>query len=505
MDYVEELSGAGVRSGQLQAICIGSGGFVRRKLPLFEELRRLSTFRSNYAEDTRHHHHRHGDVFVRRLGARSLYLCHPRLAEHVFRTNVLNYPKGRDYDMLRPLIGEGIIVSDGEVWARQRRLLAPEFRLNQVGRYLPTINAEIDLLSDQWRAAAAAGASVNVGQDMQNFALRVLGGAIFRSDFSREAEVIGETLEICLVQGTKQMLSMGLLPPWLPTPGNLRARAAEQRLNHSVRGLIAEGRALSRGGCPFSGGAARAPGPGEAATQAAAKPAGQAAGAADLLTRMLDAKDPDTGAGMSEQQLLDEIKSLILAGHETSALVLSWALYLLARHPRIEARVLEESRRVLGDQPARLEDVDSLVFTRQVLLETMRLYPPVPGVTRQALADDSVEGVEIRAGESVTIPLYLLHRHPEFWADPDRFDPDRFAPDRVDAIDPYSYLPFLRRRRACLGEHFAMLELVVALASIVSRFSLARVDEGEIGIRPISTLRMARPLVMRPRERVPAT
>ncbi|PRP94275.1 cytochrome P450 [Enhygromyxa salina] len=473
MDYVEELAGAGVSPVR----------FVRRKLPLIEELRRLSVFLSNYTADAQHHHQRQGDVFCRRLGAPSVYLCHPRLVQHVLRTNVLNYPKGPDYDLLRPLIGDGILVSEGEVWTRQRRLLAPEFRLDQVARFLPTINAELAVLADHWRAAAAEGQSVDVGHSMQGFALRVLGNAIFRSDFANEAAVIGEALEICLAQGTKQMLSMGLLPPWLPTPGNRRARAAEHRLNRSVRRLIDDGRvAQARGGCPFASGGARA-------------------GEVDMLTRMLDARHPDTNLGMSDQHLLDEIKSLILAGHETSGLVLSWALYLLARHPEIEARVLAEAERVLGGRPAQPEDVESLVVARQVVLETMRLYPPVPGVTRRAVADDAFEGIEVRAGESVTILPYVIHRHPEFWADPERFNPDRFAPDRVDAIDPYSYLPFVRGRRACLGEHFAMIEIIVALATIVSRFQLTRVDDDEIGVRPISTLRLARPLLMRPRAR----
>lgn len=481
MDYAQDVSGGCLPSAQLQdEVSLARASavtprFVRRKLPLTQELRRISSFRNSYAEDALHHHRLQGDVFVRRLGAPSVYLCHPRLVQRVFRTNVLNYPKGPDYDMLRPLIGDGILVSEGEVWARQRRLLAPEFRLKQVIRFLPTINAELEMLSTRWREAGAAGESVDIGAGMQGFALRVLGGAIFRSDFAREAEVIGEALETCLAQGTKQMLSMGLLRPWLPTPGNRRARAAERRLNHSVRRLIAEGRGQPRSGCPVA--------------------------SVDMLSRMLDAKQPDTGEGMSDQQLLDEIKSLILAGHETSGLALGWAMYLLSRHPEVEARVLQEAQRVLGDRPARAEDVESLVYTRQVLLETMRLYPPVPGVSRQALADDEFEGIEIRAGESVTILPYVVHRHPEFWTEPERFDPDRFAPDRIDAIDPYSYFPFVRGRRACLGEHFAMLEIVVALASLVARFELRRVDDGEIGIRPISTLRMARPLLMRPRRR----
>ena len=156
---------------------------------------------------------------------------------------------------------------------------------------------------------------------------------------------------------------------------------------------------------------------------------------------------------------------------------------------------------MLGDRPPRPDDVPELVYTRMVLLEAMRLYPPVPGVPRRAIDDDEFDGFRIHAGENVLALPYVTHRHPEHWARPDVFEPERFAPERVDAIEPYAYLPFLRGRRACLGEHFAMLEGVVALAMMVRRFHLERVDDRPVHTRPISTLRFARPLRMRVRVR----
>lgn len=456
--------------------------FVRRDLPLAQELRRLPEFVSNYAGDQLVHHRRHGDVFCRRVGTPSVHLCHPQLIEHVLRTNVLNYVKGPDYDFLRPLIGEGIFVSEGDMWKRQRRLLAPEFRAKEVARFLPVFEAELERLYAEWdEAAVRAGGIVDLNASMMRLTLRILGTAIFQSDFESLIEVAREAFEACLSQATRQMVSMGLLKTWLPTPGNQRARVAAQRLDDGVHDLIA--RVRRRAGQAGQAGH----GAGHAGC-----PAG-----VDMLSRMLVAIDPETGAGMSEQQLVDEVKSLILAGHETTSLALSWTFHLLLAHPEVAARLRTEVRGVLGGRHVQVDDISRLPYTRQVVLESMRIYPPVPAVTRRALADDEFFGVRVRAGESVTIPIYVVHRHREFWSQPERFDPERFTPERVAKLDPYCYLPFLRGRRACLGEHFAMLEAIVVLASIVDRYDLQRIGQEPIGIRPVATLRSTSPLIVR--------
>lgn len=450
--------------------------FVRRDLPLAQELRRLPEFVSDYAGDSLVHHRRHGDVFFRRLGTPSVYLCHPQLLEHVLRSNVRNYVKGPDYDFLRPLIGEGIFVSEGDMWTRQRRLLAPEFRAKDVARFLPVFAAELERMYAEWDELA----SIDLSASMMRLTLRILGTAMFQSDFESLIEVAREAFEACLSQATRQMMSMGVLKPWLPTPGNRRASEAAQQLDDAVHGLIARvrRRAASQ---------PQQPGPHP----------GCPVGGVDMLSRMLVAVDPDTGAGMSEQQLVDEAKSLILAGHETTSLALSWTFHLLFTHPEVAARLRSEVRGVLGGRHVQVDDIARLPYTRQVLLESMRIYPPVPAVTRRALADDEFFGVRVRAGESVTLPIYVVHRHREFWPQPERFDPERFAPDRVAKLDPYSYLPFLRGRRACIGEHFAMLEAIVVLASIVDRYDLERVGREPIGIRPVATLRSTHPLIVR--------
>ena len=445
----------------------GDRRFVVGTLSWPEELMALWGLLKNYAESSRALHLRHGFAFRARLPGPALVLAHPRHLHRVLRSHVLNYPKSRDYEYLRPILGNGIFVSDGDLWTRQRRLLQPEFRPQVVGRFLPVLVDSVEALFAEWDRGA--GEARDVSDDLMRLTLWGVGGALFNSDFRAEAGRIGRALELCLKQGTLQMMSMGLLQPWMPTPGNRAAKAAQRDLDAIVRAVITRKRADSTD--------------------------------TDMLSRLLAAKDPDTGVGMSDPQALDEVKSLILAGHETTSLTLSWTFYLLAQHPEVEDRLRDEVRRVLGGRRPTVEDVPKLEYTRMVLSETMRLYPPVPGVSRTAREADSFDGVDVAAGESIVLSMYTTHRHPELWADPERFDPERFAPSRVGAVVPYSYLPFLLGRRVCIGEHFAVLEGVLALAMIVDQYRLERVDAAPIGTHPVSTLRLARPLRMRVRRR----
>jgi cytochrome P450 len=393
----------------------------------------------------------------------------PSHVKHILRTNVLNYRKSFQYDMLRPLLGEGVFVSEGDVWTRQRRLLSPEFRESAVTRFVPPMVECAERLFAEWDKKLNRG-PIDVTDDMMRLTLWIIGRAMFKSEFLHEAEVIGHSLEVCLANATLKMMSLGLYKDWLPTRGNREAQAAEKALNAAINGLIRRGRN------------------GDIGTQ-------------DVLSRMIQARDGETGAMMTDKQLLDETKSLILAGHETTSLTLSWAFYLLWSHPEIEERLVEEATRVLGDRVPTAQDVSKLVYARQVFLEVMRLYPPVPGVTRNAIAADVIDGIPIKAGGLVLVSPFVTHRHPDYWTNPNGFDPDRFSEKRAETIEPYSFMPFLLGRRQCLGEHFAMLEGPLLLAMIVRRYAFSRVSRENIATRPISTLRLARPLMMHVRER----
>jgi len=431
-------------------------------------LRELHYFKrnvQNYAEAALEAFHEFGDVVRARFPKPYITFFHPRHVKRVLRTGVLNFPKSSDYRFLQPILGNGLFISDGDLWTRQRKILAPEFRLEAVRRFLPGMVENVEALFEVWERARGERRPRCVSDDFMNLTLWIVGGAMFQSGFRAEAEVIGRALEVCLEQATLQMLSFGLLQPWMPTPGNIRAKLAEKRLNRVVREVIGHGRNgdLSKH---------------------------------DVLSRLLVARD-ETGAPMAEQQMVDEVKSLILAGHETTSLALSWAFYLLAKNPEVEERLHRESSAVLGRRGPTAEAIPELEYARRVFLETMRLYPPVPGLSRDIKEEEEIDGIRISPKEMLYITPYVTHRHPECWERPEVFDPDRFAPERADKIVPYSYMPFLLGRRACLGEHFGMLEGTIALAMVASRYKLELIDDKPIGTRPISTLRLARPLMMR--------
>ena len=425
----------------------------------------FARFVRNYTDADLALFRRYGDVVRVRLPYPAYLFFRPRHVEHVLRTHVLNHPKAADYDFLKPILGDGIFVSEGEVWTRQRRLLAPEFRESVVGRFLPMMVECAEKLFAEWDARLSKG-PIDVGADMMRLTLWIVGRTMFKSEFLKEAEVIGHALEVCLAHATNQMLSGGLYKSWFPTPGNRRAKAAENQLNDVVMSIIARGRAGDLG-------------------------------KHDVLSRMIRARDAETGTQMDDKQLLDEIKSLMLAGHETTSLALSWGFYLLARHAGADARLAAEARATLGDRTPEAADIPRLAFSRMVFLETMRLYPPVPAVPRAVASEEESDGVKVRPGDRLYVVPYVTHRHPEHWRDPERFDPERFAPERIDRITPYSYLPFLLGRRACLGEHFAMIEGVLLLSMIARRYKLTLVSDAPMPTRPISTLRLGRPLMMR--------
>ena len=438
--------------------------FKSSNLSWWEDVQCVFYSIQDYAEMGVLLHRTHGFVYRQRLPTPSIALAHPRHLHRVLKGNAANYVKSADYDFLRPLLGGGIFVSDGELWTRQRRLMAPEFRSVVVPRFVPVIVDSVESLFREWDQQPERDFS----SDMMRLTIWIVGAALFHQEFRQESEQIGHALEVCLAQGTLQMVSMGLLQSWMPTPGNREAQRQEEILNRIVLELIQRNR--------------ENPGPG-------------------MLSRLLTAKDEDTGAGMSQQQLIDEVKSLILAGHETTSLALSWAFYLLSSHPEAAERLREEADRVLGGRHPTAEDFPKLEYARMVFLETMRLYPPVPVVTRQAKEADHFDGIDVAAGEKVVVSLYTTQRHPDFWTDPEAFDPERFSPAREPSIQPYSYLPFLLGRRACLGEHFAMLEGVLALAMMAGRYTVTRLDNDVIATRPISTLRLARPLRVRVQKR----
>ncbi len=407
-----------------------------------------------------------GPIARVRLGPLTgFFLYEPADVERVLTTNAANYGKStRGYDKLRLLLGDGLVTSQGEHWLRQRRIAQPAFLRKRVaGLADRMVDAAADM-ADAWAEPAARGAEIDAHDAMNQLALRIAGETLFSTDVTGEAGEIGTSMLGVLTQFNRLVASPLPWPERWPTPANLRFWRGVRTLHRVVDGLIAERR-------------------------------GRSEQPADLLGLFMDARDPETGEGMTDRQLRDEALTMLLAGHETTANGLSWTLHLLAQYPDAARRVEAELDRVLAGRLPTAADYGALTFTHQVVQESLRLYPPVWLLARRAMADDVLSGYHVPRGSLVFMSQYAIHRDPRLWSDPEGFDPDRFAPD-APAPGRFAYFPFSRGQRQCIGDHFAQMEMVLVLATLLQRYRLASVPghpvvpEPSVTLRPRDGLRM---------------
>lgn len=377
----------------------------------------------------------------------------PEYIEHVLVTNHRNYGKSHfARRMLGPLLGDGLLISEGEFWRRQRRIAAPAFHRKHIAQLAGAMFSCTETALVRWRAMA--GRPFDVAAEMRALTLDIIARTMFSTDVSAEVETVRRLVDIGVAL-RPNLLDLFGLPEWLPRrlPAAYRRTIAE--FDALVARLLAERRAngIDRD---------------------------------DLLSMLLAAKDPETGEVMSDKQLRDEILTVLIAGHETTANALSWAWYLLARHPEAEARLHDELDHVLGGRPAGFADLTELKWTRMILEEAMRLYPPAHTIARTAIGDDRIGGVRIPAGAFVSISIYVTHRNPNLWPDPEHFDPERFAPAAVAQRHRFAYLPFGGGPRICIGNNFAIAEAQIIIAAIAQRYRLRLAPGHEV--RPIAQI-----------------
>ena len=435
-------------------------------------------------------------------------LSRPEHAEHVLAANQDNYVKAVTYRPLRALIGNGLLTSEGERWRQHRRLVQPVFSRRHVTTFGPVMTESAQRLIARWDSLAE-GSVINVSGQLSALALDIVGRALFGSDLSGDAEMMGRAMD-----AGQRVAMLATFLPLLWGPTSTRAlKALARRVGHTSEGIegpvgriVAGRRAAARPGPPAD------PGSGGSG--------GGAAMPGDLLDVLLAARAQD-GSALTGAEITDEVATFMLAGHETSANTLSWSLALLSAHPSAREQLEAELDSVLGDRDPDADDADKLPWTRAVVAEAMRLYPPAWTIERNALADDEVRGVRIPAGSLVATPPYLVHRHPEFWADPAGFDPRRFLPDGEGpgllnaAADGgtaaghgqghqagrprhrYAYIPFGGGRRACVGASFAELETVLVLATVARRYRLELTVRGFPVPSANITMRPGRRLPMR--------
>ncbi len=409
---------------------------------------------------------RFGDVSsFHALFWRFVLVSHPDQARRVLQENHRGYTKNTiDYRMLKHFLGEGLLTADGPHWLRQRRLIQPLFHSAALARFGETMTRMTDSMVDGWASRAREGAVVDVAREMTRLTLRIIGNAIFDLDLDDEDDSIGGAVTIVNRHFGQQGIEA--IMPWLPTPRVLRYRRAVREIERVVNGIIEARRKADDG-------------------------------RRDLVSLLLAVRSEEGDERMSDRQVRDEVVTLLAAGHETTANALAWTFHLLGRHRHVEEELRAELARTLGGRSPTVADLPALPYTRRVIEESMRLYPPAWVVSRAPAEGDELGGYAITPKMVVLVSPYVTHRHPDVWPDPDRFDPDRFRDEQVAARPKSSYLPFGGGPRLCIGAGFAMMEAQLVLATVAQRIRLEPASDAPVVPEPLVTLRPRDGLPMR--------
>ncbi|HEX5506406.1 MAG TPA: cytochrome P450 [Thermomicrobiales bacterium] len=398
----------------------------------------------------------YGDFVPLQFGPRrALLVSDPAAIEAVLVTNHRAFGKSFVYRLLRPLLGDGLLTSDGETWRRSRRLVQPAFHRERVAAAGAVMVAAAERQSAPWRDGEAR----DLHAELQRLTLAVAAEALCGVDIARDAGGVGAALTTVLERFATRSRGLGfLLPAWLPTPGNRRNRRAIARLDAIIYGIIARRRA-----------------------------AGEDRG--DVLTLLLGARDAGDGGALTDRQVRDELMTLLLAGHETTASALAWTWYLLAQHPEVDARLAAELSAALGGRAPTVADRPRLGYAERVLTEALRLYPPSWIVERESRAECEIGGYRVPAGTTVAMSQWVVHRDPRYYPDPEVFDPDRWADGRAARLPKFAYFPFGGGPRHCIGSAFALQEALLVLATIAPRYRVSLVPDRPVTPWPTVTLR----------------
>ncbi len=395
----------------------------------------------------------YGDV-VRMPVVIDIYIVtHPDLVKYVMQDNHVNYTKGFNYRRMEPFLGRGLLTSEGEEHLRNRRLAQPAFHKQRIAGFAELMARHTERMLSGW----APGAKLDVHAEMMKLTLSVVGEALFSTDITQSADDVGRALSDVLTITNDRFESIFVPPKFFPTPQNLRFNRSMEVLDTLVNGLIS----ARRNGSEQKH---------------------------DLLAMLMEARTEDGKEGMSDRQLRDEVMTMVLAGHETTANALSWAFYLLSTHPEVERRLAAEVAQLEGRAPT-LADLPKLSYTKQVMEETMRLYPPAWAVGRRTIEDDEIGGFHIPKKTDVMLMPFATHRDPRFWENPEGFDPDRFLPENVAKRHKFAFFPFAAGPRMCIGSAFAMMEMQLVLAMVMQKFRVDLVPGQVVIPEPRVTLR----------------
>ncbi len=391
-------------------------------------------------------------------------LTDPDHIQHVLRNNAKNYVKG--YGKFRLMFGDALALNEGESWLRQRRLMQPAFHRRYLEHFAATMVEETEKVLRDWEEPASAGRAIDVAKEMKLLTQRIIVKTMFGSEVGTEGERISWAFDVAM-RGIELRIQLPLWTSRLPLPVNRRFEQALAILDGAVYRMI---RARRR----------------------------EEAGREDLLSMLLSARDEETGEAMTQRQVRDEVMGIYLAGHETTALTLTWLWYLLSTSPDATRKVRAEALEVTGDRLPEVGDLPNLTYTRMVVDETLRLYPPAWILARKAIDEDEIHGYRIPAGSGLLVCPYVTHRRTDLWENPEGFDPERFAPGSGSGRPRYTYFPFGGGPRQCIGNNFALMEATLVVATVTRRYRLDLVPGQEIEPKASGTLKPGFPVWMVP-------
>ncbi len=416
---------------------------------------------------------KYGDIFSLSLPfTRILIAGTPECARYVLVDNNKNYHKSLAYEMLGVLLGNGLLTSEGDFWRKQRRLIQPSFHKQKLAELTQMMVKRVEQEVSEMGERAATGNYFDVSLTMTRLTLEVISQALFSDGVEDKAELIGEQITLLNQYATDKLNSPIRLPALFPTPTNIKERRAVKLLDDIIYDIINTRR---------NGGESKS----------------------DLLSMLLDARDEDTGESMDNRQLRDEVMTIFIAGNETTANAMSWILYLLSQHPDKEAKMMKEIDEKLDDgTELNFQNILGFQYVRQVIDESLRLFPPAWVVGRRNYEDDEIGGYYVKKGTNVLLPIYYLHRSEKYWNDPLAFKPERFVPELKNNIDRYVYFPFGGGPRLCIGNNFSIMEMQIILIKLYREFTFRLKENFVVEPEPLITLRPKYGMMMKAVRRV---
>ncbi len=408
----------------------------------------------------------YGDaVTIPVMGLKTYVVYHPDYFKHILQDNNRNYRRNVFLNaIIKTVFGLNLFTSDGDDWLTRRRLMQPAFHRQRLASFGALMTHAAQTTLADWERRPA-GQAVAVDEAMMKVTLQVAGQALFSVDLLGAANTLGEAFTLASEYVNHRLNSPLTIPTFIPTKPNRQLKRAMQAIDHTIYALIAQRRkSTQRYG--------------------------------DLLEMLMEARDEDTGAGMTDTEIRNEVGTLMFAGHETTAVALTWAWYLLSQNPAAETKLHAELATVLGGRAPTLADLPNLKYTRMVIDETLRLYPPAFGVTRQSLGADTFGDYTVPANASLTLLFYAAHRDPRWWANPEQFDPERFTPEQSEGRPAFAYAPFGGGPRLCIGNQFALTEAQLILATLAQRYRLRLVPGHPVRANPVFALRTSHGMPM---------